>query len=338
VFHLLRASGLDVIGGAPLRDKAVNGLRQARLGSVLRYLRDVRLAPVQRARIGLGFARNYGDSRRRLSLYPDAKVLVWEDTFNPHIVRAAKDQGLRVIALPQNLETLTPGGVDYRTRQELPWSFEYEVAQLALADRVYTISREEQWLLRLRGIAADYLPFFPDPGQRQRWLDLRSRRQGPFDRFVVLGSVTNPPTRAGILELLSWFKTGGGPRDVPLYVVGHGTEGFKHLGSDRVIVEGTLDDAALEGHLLKARAVILHQPAAVGALIRVSEMLLAGIPLLANPIAARSTAPYQGIEVYESLAELSALLECAVWPQPPVPEAPTALEQAFVRNVEEWSR
>jgi hypothetical protein len=338
VHDLLLEAGLEIITAAPVRDSAVEGLRQARVGAIGRYLRDVHLNPVRRARVGLGFARNYGDARRAFARRPDVRALVWEDTFNAHVLHAAKDQGLRVIAIPQNLESLVPGFVEVRTRQALPWSFEYEVAQLRLADRVFTISREEQWLLRLRGVAAEYLPFFPDASLKRRWLDLRRRRTGPFDRFVVLGSAVNPPTRAGIIEFLDWARTGGGPRDVPIHVVGHGTQELRHLGGGNVFVEGSLDDAALEAHLLRARAVILHQPAAVGALIRVSEMLLAGIPLLANPVAARSTAGYAGLTVYESLTDLSRLLESAGWPEPPVPEAPISLQGAFTHAVEELTR
>jgi hypothetical protein len=338
VYELLKAAGFDLIGVALARGSAAQGLKAARLGSVARYLRDVHLGPVRRSRVGLGFARNYGDAVRKLRLHPQTRVLIWEDTFNAHVLRAAKDLGVRVIAIPQNLESLVPGFVEARTRQSLPWSFEYEIAQLRAADRVYTISREEQWLLRLRGVAASYLPFFPDPELRRRWLDLRSRRVGPRDRFVVLGSATNPPTRAGIVELIDWFRGRGTPGEVPIHVVGHGTESLSGLGGGRIVVEGHLPEAELDAHLVRARAVILHQPAAVGALIRVSEMLLAGIPLLANPIAARSTAGYEGVRVYESLPELSRLLAEDELPPPPVPPPPAGLEQEFVANVAEWSR
>ena len=199
MFDLLQGAGMNVISAVPTRDSALRGLRQARLLSVGRYLKDVHLDPVRRARVAFGFARNYGEARRMLSLHPGVRVLVWEDSFNTHVLRAAKDQGLRVIAIPQNLEALTPGFVEYRTRQALPWSFEYELSQLALADHVFTISREEQWLLRLRGIAADYLPL-PGSWAAEEWLEVRRRRVGPFDGFVILRSATNPPTRAGIVR------------------------------------------------------------------------------------------------------------------------------------------
>jgi hypothetical protein len=335
VFDLLTEAGLNVTLAAPVRGTAAEGLRRAELASVRRYMENVHGDPWRWPRIAAAFARNYGDARRGLDLHPETRVLIWEDTFNSHMAWAAKDKGLRVVAIPQNLETLAASFVDPRTQQGMPWSFEYEVSQLAIADRVYTISREEQWLLRLKGVDASYLPFFPDPVQRRRWLALRQARTGPFDRFVVLGSAYNPPTRAGIAELLTSFKNA--PVQTPIHVIGLGTESLKSLESPGVTVHGSLDDAALEAHLVRAKAVILNQPAAIGALIRVSEMLLAGVPVLANPIAARSATHYAGVTIFESLPDLAPLLAGTDLPEPPIPEAPAELEGAFVRTVTDWA-
>lgn len=313
------------------------GLRNARWKTVMDYAGGLKIGVLRRARATAGFARNYGDWRRGLARYPDARVLVWEDTRNAHTMRAAKDAGLRIVAVPQNLESLGPGMHDDRTGQGLPWSLEYEIRQLALADRVYAISREEQWFLRLRGIGAEYLPFFPDPHQRERWLTLRRRRSGPFDRYVVLGSAVNPPTRAGMQELLSWMKAGSRPR-LPVHVVGYGTEVLRELAGDGITIHGALPDGDLEEHLCRARAVVLHQQAAIGALIRVSEMLLAGVPVVASAIAARSTSQYQGVAVYESFLELASLLERETWEVPPTPQVPQRLERQFVDAVAAWAR
>ena len=143
ILELISTTGAGVATATPVRDSIAAGLRQAQWSTVLDYARQVRLGPLRRARVLAGFARNYGDARRGIARHPQARVMVWEDTTNVHTMRAAKDAGLRVVAVPQNLEALVPDEVEGRTGQTLPWSLEYEIRQLALADRVFTISREE---------------------------------------------------------------------------------------------------------------------------------------------------------------------------------------------------
>jgi hypothetical protein len=322
------------------RTSAAAGLRRADWRTVAAYTLGVRRPPIARLRVAAGFARNYGDWRRALERHPEARVLVWEDTMNPHVLRAAKDAGLRVVAVPQNLESLLPETQDARTGQSLPWSFEHEIEQLRHADAAYTISREEQWLLRLRGVAAEYLPFFPEPRQRERWLALRAQRGASvasFDTHLILGSAVNPPTRAGMGELLTWLRSRAvAPRSV-VKVIGYGTEVFRDLQNDRVAVLGQLNDADLQDELVRARGVILHQPAAVGALIRVSEMLLAGVPIFANAVAARSTSQYEGVATYESFPELASMLDSREHLEtPPVPDPPTAFERGFLEAITTW--
>jgi hypothetical protein len=67
-------------------------------------------------------------------------------------------------------------------------------------------------------------------------------------------------------------------------------------------------------------------------------MLLAGIPVIANPIAARSTGHYQGIVIYESMQQLAGLLGRETWDAPPVPAVPDALEREFVDGVTAYLR
>jgi hypothetical protein len=336
VLDLLERSGVPVSVVGAERTTPMAGLSRADWKTVIDYAAGVKRPPLHRLRVAAGFARNYGDWRRTLDRYPKARVLVWEDTMNPHVPRAAEDAGLRVLAVPQNLEALLPDSRDARTGQSLPWSFEYEVALLKRADAVFTISREEQWLLRLRGVDAAYLPFFPPSGERSAWLEVRSGRKVPADGpYLVLGSAANPPTRAGMRDVLRWWGSPSGPA-APVQVIGYGTESLRDLQSDRIEVLGAVDDAALRGHVGRARAVILHQNAAIGALIRVSEMLLAGVPVVASGIAARSTGQYQGLTVYDSFFELGRILSQGELPIPPIPTPPASAEEGFLRLIGEW--
>jgi hypothetical protein len=332
---LLAGAGLGLAMPQAVRDTIHAGLLHADWRAVAAYAERTRLGPLRRLRVAAGFARNYGDWRRGLALHPDARVLVCEDAENAPLLRAAKNAGMRLVVVPQNIESLRPGAREARTGHVFPRWFEYELDHLALADRVFTISREEQWLLRLREIDAAYLPFFPDPVQRERWLALRQRRSGPYDRLVVLGSAVNPPTRAGMHDLLTWMRTQDSM--TPIHVMGYGTESLRDLAGGRIVIHGGVDDSVLEEHLLRARAVILHQRAAIGALIRISEMLLAGVPVLASAIAARSTSHYAGVSVYESFADLASLLERESWDVPPVPTPPSSFERDFIDTVSRWA-
>jgi hypothetical protein len=193
----------------------------------------------------------------------------------------------------------------------------------------------------LRGVAAEYMPFFPEQRQRERWLVLRARRgasQAPFDKLLILGSAVNPPTRAGMAELLIWLRSRPPAPRLAVKVIGYGTEVFRDFQTDQLAILGALSDANLQDQLVGARAAILHQPAAAGALIRVSEMLLAGIPVFANAIAARSTSQYDGVATYESFAELGAMLDSGGLEVPPVPEPPTAFERSFLETISAWNQ
>lgn len=334
---LLAAAGLTTAVPLPVRDTIPGGLRHANWSAVSAFAQSARLGPLRRVRAAAGFARNFGDWRRGLAQHPDARVLVSEDIENAPLLRAAKAAGLRLVLLPQNIESLRLGAREPRTGHVFPRSLEYEIDHLALADRVFAISREEQWLLRLRAIDAAYLPFFPDPLQRERWLALRQRRSPPYDRFVALGSAVNPPTRAGMKDLLTWLRSAATGGAEPIHVIGYGTESLRELAGGRIVIHGGVDDSVLEEHLLRARGVILHQQAAIGALIRVSEMLLAGIPVLASAIAARSTSHYGGISIYESFSELASLLGGESWAAPPIPSPPAKFEREFVETVSKWA-
>jgi hypothetical protein len=62
----------------------------------------------------------------------------------------------------RRIESLVPGQTDRVVgSNSVAKALEIEVKQLAKADLVVCISREEQWLLNAFGIAADCLPYFP---------------------------------------------------------------------------------------------------------------------------------------------------------------------------------
>lgn len=250
---------------------------------------------------------NYQHSIRQ---HEDGNLLIWETTNNFVAPYAAKDAGLLVLALPHNLESLVISQTDPFTRETLPASFENEIKHLAMADNVFCISREEQWLLKIRGVNADFLPYYPPRKIFSNLLKIREKRcDSPKQRFLILGTAFNPPTMVGMLEQLRILEQLRHELDFEVDIAGYGTEKLReHCPDDSFNILGAIDSEKLDTLLIHAQAILVHQRAGVGALTRIPEMLIAGVPVVANSNACRSAFNYPGVYCYDSKAELLELL------------------------------
>ena len=236
------------------------------------------------------------------------KVIIIEHTREPAIMFAAKTAGLHVIACPQNLESFCYDrdllGAPY------PRSLLNELYLLSLADCVFCISREEQWLLRLHGIDSEYFPYYPPRNILADLEQIRSKRESSTkEGFFILGSAVNPFTREGTRELLGWLYPFLDSLSQDIRVGGYGSEVLRDIyDHPRLHFLGPLSEEDLHGELVRCSAIIAHQKAGAGALTRVSEALIAGIPVIANPIAARGYMD-GNVTVYETAAQLLSLLQ-----------------------------
>ena len=97
-------------------------------------------------------------------------------------------------------------------------------------------------------------------------------------------------------------------------------------------MKGSASTEDLDALCASARAVIVYQQFGGGALTRIADMLLAGVPVLANAIAARSYHGCPGVYEYNAPEELAALLATDL-PEPPLPVRPHAAERRFVETV-----
>jgi hypothetical protein len=232
------------------------------------------------------------------------RLLLWEDTSVDHPVRLAKEHGFAVIALPQNVESLK-GTV--RSAVGLAG----EATALSMADRIFCISEEESWLLANLGLSSDFLPYFPARA-KCAGLERIARRRGPGmpsgAPWVVLGSADHPPTREGMTTLLRWVQPAL-REGIRVVVGGFGTEklaaGFPGPGIGFL---GALSGAQMEDLMAGARGLLVHQDRGAGALTRIPEALLAGVPVIASRLAARSSRGYDGISVYDTQDQLLALM------------------------------
>lgn len=243
-------------------------------------------------------------------LKTNSSLFVWESTrdffyFLPYI---AKNKGKRIIAFPHNLESLVPGVKSLVTDKKSPAGFDKEIEVLKSCDAVFTISREEQWLLFLFGVKAYYLPYYPPTQVYNNLFIVRSRRIGRkrTNKVLMIGSALNSPTENGMRQMIEFWKNM--PATIELRVAGYGTSKVLSSRSDNVIIVGELEQEQLDNEMVSADCLIVHQPPTTGALTRIVEFLIAGVPVLANSASARSYWGYDGLYVYDSTENLKNLI------------------------------
>lgn len=272
--------------------------------------------------------------RRGLRRFQRAGVALLDDPiyFRP-LARALSRAGIPVVALCQNLESLSRSQLNPALQLDL---LARELALLRGCRLVVTISREEAFLLRNLGIPALYLPYEPIASIRQRLEAVRQRRAGTRKRgYLALGTAGNKATLEGMKALLSYWK---GPDNKlggdPLWVAGFWTKKYLSPPGAGIELLGEIGDASLDDLLASAKALICYQEFGSGALTKIREMLLAGVPVLANAHAARSYHEYEGKGVFEfsRLEDLeSAAVRASAWQaacQTGAPPPPPGLAEA----------
>jgi glycosyltransferase involved in cell wall biosynthesis len=270
-----------------------------------------------------GFQRQLYD--RVLRSHSGNKVLLWEATKNYVAPYVASDLGFKVIALPHNVEALVPN------QNAFFEEFEVEAQALAKADWVFCIAREEEWLLRLKGANAYYLPYYPPKSIVENLSHIRrSRLSAEKHRFLILGTANNPPTRLGMIEQLNWLGQIQSEVQFQVDVVGYGTEKLvEHCPYGNITIHGAVSDAQLDKFLMHAKALLIHQKPSTGALTRIPEALIAGVPVIANTIASRSAFDYSGVYCYGDCGELLSLMRREL-EIPDLPARPVVAEHRFI--------
>lgn len=265
--------------------------------------------------------------------------LLWERTQRHGAMLAARDRGISVVALAHNLESLVAGqallyceGGDAHTR------FRAECQQLALADLRVVISARDQWLLSLFGLDSLLLPYRP-PAERRLWLEeIRRRRDGarPLKRILIMGSAYYEPTFVGMHQLIKILS------DSPLTsdgwqidVMGFGSERLADVAQrPGVALRGTLSHEQLGAQLEQTAVAVVYQESGSGALTRVPEYLIAGVPVLANAAAARSYEHLSGVSIFFSDEELlRRIANIDLSAQPAAPMVEEALERAVLEAI-----
>lgn len=230
-------------------------------------------------------------------------VFLWENTNDQNILYLMKATGHPVIAMPHNLESL----VSSRSITAL----KAEVENLKCCDLVFTIAKEETWLLRLLGVNAYYFPYIPPTSAINFFNAIGAKRKhlsiNVKERYLLLGSATNPPTRDGMQRLIEYLD--GQELSFDIIVAGYGTEVLKRVNNPHISFLGTITNKDLNELLIMVTAVLIYQPPTTGALTRISEMLNANVPIFANYDAARNNYNVDGVQIYSSFEQLYEMLK-----------------------------
>jgi hypothetical protein len=238
------------------------------------------------------------------------KLVIIDDPiyFSP-LIEYLSTISIPIIAHCHNIESLSSSQIIKEYQLDL---LNDELRILSLCSLVITISREETFLLRNFGIPTLYYSYFPVTGQCQKMKTVREKRKKAEKKdFLMIGTANNPPTMAGMRELMkNWkpnIKTGMKEK---LLVGGFGSESLKELADgEDVVYKGVLTDDELDKILTNIKGCIVYQNDGSGALTKICEFLLADIPVLANSHAARSYYHLPGIFEFRSITDLQNLPE-----------------------------
>jgi hypothetical protein len=222
--------------------------------------------------------------------------------FTP-LLRTLKKNNIPIVAMCQNIESLVPGQVKIGRQRKLLGK---EIDCLKLCNLVVTISREDYITLNNFDINAFFLPYYPVEAIVKRMLNIRDIRKSKTTKdFLFIGSAKNKPTQKGLLKFVkAWNEYNFAGLGENLLIAGYDTEDLSgYVKGEKIQLLGTLSTEELDRHLTTVKACICYQEDGTGALTKIQEMLIAGIPVIANIHAARSYYDANGLIEFSSFEE-----------------------------------
>jgi hypothetical protein len=166
---------------------------------------------------------------------------------------------------------------------------------------------------------------------------VRTKRQSAEEKNIVLvlGSATHAPTSLGLIALKPILHVI--PKAFPgteVAVVGFGTEKHKQLlETEGVSVRGAVPPQVLEDLMVRSKCAILSQVPTSGALTRIPDLLVAGVPIIANRHASRSYHNLDGVHTADSDDQIVDLLRRLGPHDPKMPDPPLSQEALFVNAI-----
>lgn len=275
----------------------------------------------------------------------NSSVMLWESTRMEFsfVVPLFKEKGFKVVAIPHNIESLVPKLNSGITDKTPPDWFMEEMKMLRKCNYVFAISREETLMLKQFRVNAIYLPYYPGidtfnylkniRDEREKKMKIHSKRK----KILMLGSAINTPTKEGIINRINFFNSFE-QDSCDLAIAGFGTNILGSLlnKNNKIELLGELTSGQLSDLLIGTDVLLVHQTVTSGALTRIIEMLIAGIPVLANFESGRNYFGTDGLYIYNDDMQLINYLEADNFPMPKIPEKPTYEINVFKEVILNW--
>ena len=245
-----------------------------------------------------GWKKNLGKNK-------NLKLVIIDDPlyFYP-LVEYLHKRDIPMVGLCQNIESLSYSQLKSARQLEL---FNKEINLFKKCRLVVTISREETFLLKNFNIPAYYLPYYPVQSIEQRMINIREKRKKTGkEGFLVIGTAWNKVTLVGMQALIdSWAGDLNKCPQEKLLVAGFGTTRLiKEVKSKNIEYLGEVSNQELDDIFTRIKAMICYQEYGSGALTKIAEMLIAGVPVLANSHAARSYHEFKRVIEFPGLEGL----------------------------------
>lgn len=220
--------------------------------------------------------------------------------------RLAVRKGMKLISVIHNIESLVPTNRSRFSNLSSRLWFQEEIDTLALSDLSVTISREEDWLLKLYGINSYFFKYDTPKAVIQKNREKLNVSLRDDQRYLILGTVNNPPTKIGTIELLNLLRFLPGK----FHVAGYGTESldFDFQECPHIVLEGSVSHDRLIYLLSICKYSIVHQVPTSGVLTRINELLQYNMIVFANVSAARSYYCEENLKIYSTMDELRMLI------------------------------
>jgi hypothetical protein len=325
--------GINFLNEIDYRPKKFSSLPKG-ISAMLNYNFPVRF---RKKNISLA-GHYYQQLIHQLNSCPKSTVLIWESNIHNYFLLPliAKKMGIKTIGVPQNIESLVPNQKSSFTDKESPDWFLEEINYFRSTEKVFTISKEEKWLFNLFNIDADYLPYYPVKDMEVYYEGIRKLRSSANfknnGRILMVGSGNNPPTYLGMKEVLKNLLKYDS--NITIDIAGFATQKLQQeFTHPNYHFHGPLAEEVLYKMMVDCKFILNHQKITTGALTKIPELLIAGIPVVANFESSRSYYNIDGVYTYTNFEELGYLAKNETFYIPEKMERPDAFERNFIQYV-----
>jgi hypothetical protein len=245
------------------------------------------------------FSLHYRDLLKQHS--PD--VVVIEHSGFKDIIDHNHKHGLPTIICPQNLDSLDLSNLPAKnlwTTHARLYDLASELTVFERCERRLFISKVEAGFVQGMGLASEFYPYRAVGEIRARMIQVREERAVQAQTkglFLLIGSAHFPPIGDGLRWFAEEAAVHGLPQGVRVVAVGRGTEKLipPQLRPAALELKGWAAQEELEQLMRLVQGILVPYRMGFGALTRLSELPVSGIPIIASEFATRGLESIDGI-------------------------------------------